>query len=81
MTWLHRLRVSFHIRIVSKAPALPPLPTTGGSFVLSKDGKRWDPQTPEPPALNNDGTLAQQDDLGESRGDLRDTGSTSTSRG
>jgi len=69
--------VSFHSRIVSKAQPLPELPTTGGSFVLSKDGKRWEPQTTEPPALieaPTDGTLAQPNDPGEGGGDLRDLG-------
>lgn len=58
----------FHNWIVSKAQQLPALPTTGGSFVLSKDGKRWEPQTTKPPALieaRTDGTLAQQADPGE----------------
>ena len=60
-----------------KAPApLPPLPTTGGSYVLSADGKAWLPKpTTDPTALieaPTDGTLAQPNDLGEGRDDLRD---------
>ena len=41
----------FHILSVSKAPTPPPLPTTGGSYVLSADGKRWELQTTDTPDL------------------------------
>jgi hypothetical protein len=51
-TWLHRLGLSFHIPIVSKAtPPLPEIPTAGGSYVLSADRKRWEPETTETPEL------------------------------
>ena len=41
----------FHILSVSKAPTPPPLPTTGGSYVLSADGKHWEPETTATPDL------------------------------
>ena len=44
--------MSFHIPIVSKAPPpLPEFPKAGGSYVLSADGKRWEPETTETPEL------------------------------
>jgi hypothetical protein len=63
--------IPIHPIIVSKAaPAPPPLPTAGGSYVLSKDGKRWDPETnPSPTALieaPTDGTTdSESPDPGE----------------
>lgn len=58
--WLHRLRVSFRNWNVSKAPALlPELPTAGGSYVLSADGKQW---TPANPALIEEPTDAANEE-------------------
>lgn len=37
----------FRNLIVSKAHPLPEPPTSGGSYVLSDDGKRWTKQTPD----------------------------------
>jgi len=44
--------VFFRFTIVSKAPPpLPEIPTAGGSYVLSADGKRWEPETTKTPEL------------------------------
>lgn len=49
----------FRIPSVSKAPTPPPLPKTGGSYVLSLDGKRWEEsETTDTPAPIEDLTDA-----------------------
>jgi hypothetical protein len=54
---------------VSKAtPPLPELPTTGGSYVLSADGKRWEPKTTDTPELIEAPTDAELERPTDSRG-------------